>query len=351
MDKGAKIYVAGHRGMVGGAIVRNLTGRGYTNIVVRTHAELDLTDQRAVGAFFAHERPEYVFLAAAKVGGIVANNTERGAFLYENMMIEMNVIHASHVYGVRKLMFLGSSCIYPRHAEQPISEDALLTGLLEPTNEPYAVAKIAGIKLCEAYRAQYGSDFVSVMPTNLYGPGDNYDLRASHVLPAMLRKMHLGRLLMQGDEAAVRRDMNFRPIDGVDGRVDWPLIVRTLAGYGVSDARIELWGTGTPLREFLHAHDMADATVYVMLNYSAPQHINVGSGEEHSIGHMAEMIAQVVGYDGLIIWNTDKPDGMPRKLMDSSRLSHLGWRPSIALGEGLRSVYAHYCRAVDTQRP
>ncbi|MEG1372275.1 MAG: GDP-L-fucose synthase [Mucinivorans sp.] len=304
MEKEAKIYVAGHRGMVGSAILRNLRSRGFSNFVLRTHAELDLTSQAAVAKFFELEKPDYVFLAAAKVGGIVANSIERGAFVYENMMIEMNVIHSAYVNEVRKLMFLGSSCIYPRLAAQPMSEDALLTGALEPTNEPYAIAKIAGIKMCEAHRAQYGCDFVSVMPTNLYGQGDNYDLTSSHVLPAMIRKFHEAKL-------------SGAPF-------------------------VELWGTGAPRREFLHADDMADATVFVMENYDGEQHVNIGSGNELSIKELSQIVRRVVGYTGAVKWNTEKPDGMPRKLMDCSKLHAMGWAPKIELEDGIAKVYAEH---------
>lgn len=304
MEKEAKIYVAGHRGMVGSAILRNLRSRGFSNFVLRTHAELDLTSQAAVAKFFELEKPDYVFLAAAKVGGIVANSIERGAFVYENMMIEMNVIHSAYVNEVRKLMFLGSSCIYPRLAAQPMSEDALLTGALEPTNEPYAIAKIAGIKMCEAYRAQYGCDFVSVMPTNLYGQGDNYDLTSSHVLPAMIRKFHEAKL-------------SGAPF-------------------------VELWGTGAPRREFLHADDMADATVFVMEHYDGAQHVNIGSGKELSIKELSQIVRRVVGYTGAVKWNTEKPDGMPRKLMDCSKLHAMGWAPKIELEDGIAKVYAEH---------
>lgn len=302
MEKNAKIYVAGHRGLVGSAIVRNLRKRGYENIITRTHAELDLTSQSDVNAFFEAERPEYVFLAAAKVGGIGANNTYRAQFIYENLMIEANVIHASYLVGVSKLMFLGSSCIYPRMAAQPIEESALLTAELEPTNEPYAIAKIAGIKMCDAYRAQYGCNFVSVMPTNLYGPGDNYDLENSHVLPAMIRKFVTAR-------------NNGSP-------------------------SVTLWGDGSPLREFMHSDDMADATVFCMLNYNEAGHINIGSGREVSIARLADMVAEAVGYRGKIVWDTSKPNGTPRKLMDTSKLFAMGWKPSIDLKSGIDSVVA-----------
>lgn len=305
MEKASKIYVAGHRGMVGSAILRNLEKRGFRNFVLRTHAELDLTNQRAVDEFFSAEKPEYVFLAAAKVGGIVANTTYPAKFFYDNIMIETNVIHSAYVHGVKKLMFLGSSCIYPKFAEQPMREDALLTGLLEPTNEAYAVAKIAGIKMCDYYRREYSCDFVSVMPTNLYGPGDNYDLNNSHVLPALIRKFH---------EAKTN---------------DSPEVV--------------LWGSGSPLREFLHADDMADATVFCMLNYSDFGHVNVGSGIELSIKELAHKVRSIIGYDGRIVWDRSKPDGTPRKLMDSTKLHNMGWQPTVSLDEGLEAVYREFC--------
>lgn len=300
MEKNAKIYIAGHRGMVGAAILRNLQHKGYTNFLLRTHEQLDLTDQAAVAAFFMHEKPEYVFLAAAKVGGIVANNTYPAQFFYENMMIEANVIHSAYLSKVTKLMFLGSSCIYPRLADQPMLESALLTGPLEPTNEAYAIAKIAGIKMCDYYRRQYGCNFVSVMPTNLYGPGDNYDLQNSHVLPALLRKFHEAK--------------------------------------ATSAPEVTLWGTGSPLREFLHVDDMAEATVFCMDNYNEPGPINVGSGHELSIRELAEKVKSIVGYSGRIVWDTTKPDGMPRKLMNSSKLRAMGWSPRISLDEGIRAA-------------
>ncbi len=290
--------------MVGSAILRNLQKRGYTNFLLRSHAELNLTNQAAVNDLFEKERPDYVFIAAAKVGGIAANEQFPAQFLYENMMIEANIIHAAYLYGVKKLMFLGSSCIYPKFAPQPMRESDLLTGTLEPTNEAYAIAKIAGIKMCDYYRKQYGCDFVSVMPTNLYGRGDNYDLNSSHVLPAMLRKFH---------EAKV---------------TDAPKVV--------------LWGSGTPRREFLHADDMADATVFCMLNYSDVGHVNVGSGEELTISELAEMVREVVGYEGHIEWDRTMPDGTPRKLMDSSKLQAMGWQPSIPLMEGVAKIYDEY---------
>ncbi|UBM57390.1 GDP-L-fucose synthase [Marinilongibacter aquaticus] len=304
MEKSAKIYVAGHRGMVGSALVRKLQNEGFDNLVLRTSKELDLRDQLAVSRFFDEEKPEYVFLAAAKVGGIVANNTYRADFLYENLAIQNNVIHSAYVQKVKKLMFLGSSCIYPKMAPQPLKEDYLLTGLLEPTNEPYAIAKIAGIKMCEAYRDQYGCDFISVMPTNLYGPNDNYDLQNSHVLPAMIRKFHEAKL-------------NHSP-------------------------QVELWGTGSPMREFLHANDLAEACFFLMENYSESQLVNIGTGVDVTIKELAETIQNTVGYEGKIHWNTDKPDGTPRKLMDVSKLHGLGWTHKIDLKEGIEMVYEDF---------
>lgn len=302
MEKDAKIYIAGHRGMVGSAIVRKLQREGFTNLVFRTSSELDLTNQKAVEDFFTYEKPDYVFLAAAKVGGINANNIYRGQFLYENLMIEANVIHQSYVSGVKKLLFLGSSCIYPKMATQPIQEDSLLTGPLEETNEPYAIAKIAGIKLCETYRAQYGVDFISAMPTNLYGPNDNYDLANSHVLPALIRKFHTAK---------------------------------------ATDAQeVSIWGTGSPLREFLHVDDLAEACLFLMENYSSEKTINVGFGEDLSIKDLALMVKDVVGFSGALVFDSTKLDGTPRKLMDSSKLRALGWMPKISLVEGIQKVYA-----------
>lgn len=297
-----KIYVAGHKGMVGSAIVRRLQKAGFNNIVTRTSAELDLRNQDATAAFFAAERPDYVFLAAAKVGGIVANNTFRAAFIYENIMIQSNVIHHAYLNNVKKLMFLGSSCIYPKLAPQPLKEEYLLTGLLEPSNEPYAIAKIAGVKMCDAYRSQYGCNFISVMPTNLYGPNDNYDLNNSHVLPALLRKFH----------EAKKNNM--------------PEVI--------------VWGTGTPLREFLHADDMADACFYLMQHYNDEGLVNIGVGEDISIRDLAVLVKKITGYNGNIVFDSTKPDGTPRKLMDVSKLHGLGWKATIGLEEGIASVYA-----------
>ncbi len=304
MDKHSKIYIAGHRGMVGGAIYRNLAAQGYTNIITRTSAELDLRNQALVNHFFETEKPDYVFLAAAKVGGIHANNTYRADFIYENLMIEANIIHAAAKNGTQKLMFLGSSCIYPKMAPQPLKEEYLLTGPLEPTNEPYAIAKIAGIKLCEAYRSQYGCNFISVMPTNLYGYGDNYDLNNSHVLPALIRKMH---------EAKEN-----------------------------NASEVVVWGTGTPKREFLFADDLAEACTFLMHHYSGEQLVNIGTGEDLSIGELAGLIKEIVGFNGKIVFDSTKPDGTPRKLMDVSKLHGLGWKHQIELPQGIAMAYQDF---------
>ena len=304
MKQDDKIFVAGHRGMVGSAICRQLLNDGFNNIITRTSGELDLTQQHAVNEFFEKEKPQYVFLAAAKVGGIHANNTYRADFLYQNLMMESNVIHAAHLNSVTKLLFLGSSCIYPKMAPQPLKEESLLTGTLEYTNEPYAIAKIAGIKMCEAYRDQYGCNFISAMPTNLYGPNDNYDLQNSHVLPALIRKFHEAK------------------INGLPS--------------------VEVWGTGSPLREFLHVDDLAQACCFLMQNYNDKEFVNVGCGNDLSIKELAEMIQGIVGFQGELIWNTDKPDGTPRKLMDISKIKSLGWSPKIELQTGIESVYQDY---------
>ncbi|MDO9056577.1 MAG: GDP-L-fucose synthase [Sulfuricurvum sp.] len=315
MDKNSKIYVAGHRGLVGSAIIQNLESRGYTNIITRTHAELDLTNQYAVSEFFANEKPEFVFLAAAKVGGIVANNTYRGEFIYDNLMIQNNVIHQSYVHNVKKLMFLGSTCIYPKNAPQPMKEEYLLTDTLEYTNEPYAIAKIAGIKMCESYNLQYGTNFISVMPTNLYGPNDNFDLETSHVLPALLRKIHEAK---------------------------------------ISEApRVEIWGSGRPMREFLWSEDMADACIFLMETrdfkdtFSTTSeirntHINIGSGIEISIHDLAYLIREIVGYNGELYFNATKPDGTMRKLTDVNKLHSLGWKHTVELRDGITQMYHWY---------
>jgi len=350
MNKNAKIYIAGHLGMVGSAIKRNLESKGFTNFVTRSFQELDLLNENDVADFFRTEKPEYVVLAAAKVGGIVANNTYRAQFIYENLQIQNHVIHHSYLNGVKKLLFLGSSCIYPRDAAQPMNESALLTGLLENTNEPYAIAKIAGIKMCEAYHAQYGCNFISIMPTNLYGQNDNYDLEKSHVLPALIRKMTLGKFLMENDKAGLREDLNKRPIEGINGTFDMDVILTMLRKYGITSENgkvsITLWGTGSPMREFLHVDDMADASVYLLMNYDAPDtipsHVNAGCGEDLSIKELSEIVRKTVGYDGEIIWDKTKPDGTPRKLLDVSKLNGLGWKPSVSIEEGIKRVVSIY---------
>lgn len=353
MDKNAKIYVAGHRGLVGSAIWNNLKAKGYINLVGCTHRELDLLDGAAVKAFFDAEQPEYVILAAAKVGGIMANNVYRADFIADNLQIQQHVIGESFRHGVKKLLFLGSTCIYPRDAAQPMKEEALLTGPLEYTNEPYAIAKIAGLKMCESYNLQYGANYIAVMPTNLYGPNDNFDLEKSHVLPAMIRKIHLGHCLLQGDWTALRKDLDRLPVEGVSGQSDQRDILDKLAKYGIHDSFVELWGTGKPLREFLWSEEMADASVFIMekvdfadLKGTNPEvrncHINIGTGKEISIGEAAQLIAQRVGYKGEIRFNADKPDGTMRKLTDVSKLNALGWRHQIEIQEGIDKMYSWY---------
>ncbi len=350
MNKNSKIYIAGHNGMVGSAIKRNLESKGYNNIVTRSFEELDLLNEEAVKNFFAAEKPEMVVLAAAKVGGIVANNTYRAQFIYENLMIQNHVIHQSYVHGVKKLLFLGSSCIYPRMAAQPMNESALLTGELESTNEPYAIAKITGIKMCEAYHAQYGCNFISIMPTNLYGQNDNYDLEKSHVLPALIRKMYLGKCLMENAWENLRADLNKLPIEGVSGSNSDEEILQVLNKYGISiennKVAITLWGSGSPMREFLHVDDMADSSVFLLLNYDAPDtlpsHVNAGCGVDVTIKQLSEIVRETVGYTGKINWDSTKPDGTPRKLLDVSKLTNLGWKPSISLEEGIRRVVGVY---------
>lgn len=307
MNKKDKIYIAGHRGMVGSAIVRKLKSEGFDNVVTRGSKELDLKEQSAVREFFAKEKPDHVVLAAAKVGGIQANNVYRAQFLYENLMIQNNVIHSAYENGVKKLLFLGSSCIYPKMAPQPLKEESLLTGLLEQTNEPYAIAKIAGIKMTESYRRQYGVNYISAMPTNLYGPNDNYDLNNSHVLPALIRKFHTAKI--------------------------------------TNAPSVEVWGTGSPMREFLHVNDLADACYFLLQNYNDELFVNIGTGEDLSIKALAEMIKDIVGFTGELKWNTEKPDGTPRKLMDVSRLHNLGWKHKIGLREGITSVYAEFAKS------
>ena len=350
MEKNSKIYIAGHNGMVGSAIKRNLESKGYINIITRSFEQLDLLSEQSVSHFFSTEKPEYVVLAAAKVGGIIANNIYRAQFIYENLMIQNHVIHQSYIHGVKKLLFLGSSCIYPRMAEQPMREDALLTGILEKTNEPYAIAKIAGIKMCEAYHSQYGCNFISIMPTNLYGQNDNYDLEKSHVLPALIRKMLIGKYLMENDWDKLRIDLNKRPIDNVNGSFNKETILETLNKYGISitenEVTITLWGTDSPMREFLHVDDMADSCVFLLLNYDAPDttpsHVNAGCGEDLSIKELSEIVMKMVEYSGKVIWDFSKPDGTPRKLLDVSKLNRLGWKPRISLEEGIKKAIEAY---------
>ncbi len=373
MKKNSKIYLAGHTGLVGSALKRKLEEKGYTNLIGRTINELDLTNQKAVAEFFENEKPEYVLLAAAKVGGIVANNTYRAQFIYENLMIQCNVIHHSYLNGVKKLLFLGSSCIYPKQAPQPLKEKYLLTDVLEYTNEPYAIAKIAGIKMCESYNIQYGTNFISVMPTNLYGPNDNYDLEKSHVLPALIRKMHLGKCLIEDNWEAIRYDFNKRPVEGVDGKATEIEIGEKLEKYGIfrhantgSPVTVRLWGTGAPRREFLHSDDMADACVYLMENVDFKDivkdkfadkitsrdpkieirntHINIGTGKDLTIKELAYLVKEIVGFDGLIEWDTSKPDGTFQKLLSVKKINELGWKEKITLEEGIKMVYQEYCK-------
>lgn len=393
--KNIKIYVAGHRGLVGSAIWNNLKARGYDNLVGRTHTELDLTDQQAVDRFFDEERPDAVVLAAAFVGGIMANSLYRADFIMQNMKMQCNVISSAYSHGVKKLLFLGSTCIYPKDAPQPMREDALLTSPLEYTNEEYAIAKIAGLKMCESYNLQYGTDYIAVMPTNLYGPNDNFHLENSHVMPAMMRKVYLSKLIHEGDWEAIRRDMDKRPVNptdklraligegNVDGKNSEERIRRALAFYGIEDNQVTLWGTGSPLREFLWSEDMADASVHVLLNVSFSDiigvekyssvfygaktdgavdrnnsegrggaipslgeirncHINVGTGKELTIRELADLIVRVVGFDGEVVWDSSKPDGTPRKLIDVSKLHSLGWTHKVEIEEGVEKLYAWY---------
>jgi len=359
MEKNSKIYVAGHRGLVGSAILKNLKARGYTNFVTRTHKELDLTDSKAVSDFFLKEKPEYVFLAAAKVGGIVANNTYRADFIYGNLCIQNNVIHQSYLNGVKKLMFLGSTCIYPKNCPQPMKEDYLLTDILEYTNEPYAIAKIAGIKMCESYNLQYNTNFISVMPTNLYGPNDNFDLEKSHVLPALIRKTHLGKALYHNDWTTIRKDLDNMPVEGINGSSSEASILNILDKYGIkkssdNNVEIEVWGSGKPMREFLWSEDMADACVFLMeernfkdcIDPSTKEirntHINIGTGTDISIKDLATLIKDTINFEGSLYFNTSKPDGTMKKLTDPSKLHALGWKHKIDLEEGIRTVYSWY---------
>ncbi len=382
LPRNARIYIAGHRGLVGSGIWRALERHGYTNLIGRSRDELDLTNQQAVDDFFAAEKPEYVVLVAAKVGGIVANSTYRAQFLYENLMIEANVIHAAYKHGVKKLLFLGSSCIYPKLAPQPLKEEHLLTGPLEPTNEPYAIAKIAGIRLCDAYNRQYGTNFISAMPTNMYGPGDNYHPRNSHVLPAFIRRMHLAKALEQADFAELARIYKREllngscPLSGEEGSsiqqpgnqqlIDWLIqsgVTQTIINQHLSagalakeepSTNLTCWGSGSPLREFLYSDDLAEACVFLLesVDYSdmafedesgtVQAHVNVGSGREITIKELAETVQEVVGYEGEIEWDASKPDGTPRKLMDSSRLMAMGWKPQVDMREGIARAYQDF---------
>jgi len=358
MRKDSKIYIAGHRGLVGSAIVNNLKDRGYTNLIFRKHKELDLVDTTAVANFFKEQQPEYVILAAAKVGGIVANNTYRADFIYDNLMIQNNVIHQSYLHGVKKLLFLGSTCIYPKACPQPMKEEYLLTDELEYTNEPYAIAKIAGIKMCESYNLQYGTNFISVMPTNLYGPNDNFDLEKSHVLPALIRKMHLGKALYENDWTAIRKDLDRLPINGVSGVSEEKLILETLKKQGVSKNKdttnIEIWGSGKPMREFLWSEDMADACVFLIEDRDFKDcfgsdakevrntHINIGTGEDITINNLANLVKTTIGFEGALFFNADKPDGTMKKLTDVAKLHNLGWRHTVALPNGIKRVYDWY---------
>lgn len=345
MNKNSKIYIAGHRGLVGSAIVKNLTSKGYTNLVYRTHTELDLLKQIEVENFFEEEKPEYVILAAAKVGGIVANNTYRADFIYENLQIQNNVIHQSYIHKVKKLLFLGSTCIYPKNAPQPMSEESLLTSPLEYTNEPYAISKIAGIKMCESYNLQYGTNFISVMPTNLYGPNDNFDFETSHVLPALVRKIHLAKLLNEKKYEDVIKDLNVRSID--DAKV-------YLENFGVTSDEVEIWGTGKPRREFMYSEDMADACVFLLENRNFKDtynitsneirntHVNIGTGIDISIKELAYLIKEIVGFKGKLYFNKDKPDGTMLKLTDPTKLNKLGWTPVTSLESGIKNILSFY---------
>ena len=358
MEKDSKIFVAGHRGLVGSTNLNNLRSKGYTNFLLRTHAELDLTDQAAVNEFFAAERPDYVFLSAAHVGGIMANSLYRADFIYNNLMIQNNVIHASLFNNEKKLLFLGSTCIYPREAPQPMKEEVLLTSPLEYTNEPYAIAKIAGLKMCESFNLQYGTNYIAVMPTNLYGPNDNFHLENSHVLPAMIRKIYLAKCLNEGDWVAVRKDIDLRPVKGVNGSYSNEEILAELANFGITPEAVTLWGTGKPLREFLWSEEMADASVHVLLNVDfkdtyAPDskeirncHINVGTGKELSIKEVAEKIIAEIGFKGALRWDDSKPDGTLRKLTDVTKLHNLGWHHKIEIDEGIHRLYEWYLKGI-----
>lgn len=360
MNKKSKIYVAGHRGLVGSAIIANLKSKGYTNLIFKTHKELDLTNTVAVEKFFTSEKPEYVILAAAKVGGIVANNTYRAEFIYENLMIQNNVIHQSYVHQVKKLLFLGSTCIYPKNCPQPMKEEYLLTDTLEYTNEPYAIAKIAGIKMCESYNLQYGTNFISVMPTNLYGPNDNFDLEKSHVLPALMRKIHLGKALEENDWESINADLNKLPIEGISAGNTQQEKIDILKKYGVAihsqgTVTVEIWGSGKPMREFLWSEDMADACVFLIENRNFKDtytdtndirntHINIGTGSDISIKDLAELIKKTIAFNGDFLFNSAKPDGTMKKLTDVSKLHKIGWNNQKQLKDGIFEIYKWYIK-------
>ena len=358
LEKSAKIYVAGHHGLVGSAIWNNLRERGYTNLVGRSHKELDLLDGAAVKAFFDKEQPDAVVLAAAHVGGIMANLHYRADFIYQNLQIQQNVIGESYKHGVKKLLFLGSTCIYPREAPQPMKEESLLTSPLEYTNEPYAIAKIAGLKMCERFNLQYGTNYIAVMPTNLYGPNDNFHLENSHVLPAMIRKIHLAKCLNEGDWTAVRKDISLRPVEGVDGNATETDIVEKLAKFGITSEAVTLWGSGKPLREFLWSEEMADASVHVLLHVDFKDtytpdtkeirncHINVGTGKELTIKECAEKIRMEIGFKGELRWDASKPDGTMRKLTDVTKLHRLGWHHKVEIDEGIHRLYDWYMQGI-----
>ena len=355
MNLDSKIYIAGHRGLVGSAIWKQLKSKGYTNLIGKTSSELNLMDAVATQKFFEEEKPEYVFLAAAHVGGIMANNTYRADFIYNNLQIQQNVIYNAYKFGVKKLLFLGSTCIYPKEATQPINEDELLTNVLEYTNEPYAIAKIAGIKLCESFNIQYGTNFISVMPTNLYGLNDNFDLEKSHVLPAMIRKIYLSKCLMENDWEALKNDLNKRPVESITGSNSNDEIEAVLNKYGIFPDRVELWGTGKPMREFLWSEDMADACVFVMekVNFKDVSkdmkeirntHINIGTGKDITIKDLSTLIAETIGYTGNILFDANKPDGTMKKLTDVSKINGLGWKHKINIDIGLKKVYEWYLK-------
>ena len=353
MNLDSKIYIAGHRGLVGSAIWKQLKSKGYTNLIGKTSSELNLMDAVATQKFFEEEKPEYVFLAAAHVGGIMANNTYRADFIYNNLQIQQNVIYNAYQFGVKKLLFLGSTCIYPKEATQPINEDELLTNVLEYTNEPYAIAKIAGIKLCESFNIQYDTNFISVMPTNLYGPNDNFDLEKSHVLPAMIRKIFLSKCLMDNNIDLLRKDFDKRPVEGINGEHSLEEIKAILSKYGVFEDRVELWGTGKPMREFLWSEDMADACIYVMQNVDFKDliedkkeirntHINIGTGSDITIKDLSSLIARIIDYKGNISFDSSKPDGTMKKLTDPSKLNRLGWKHNVEIVDGVEKMHKWY---------